>query len=111
MPREAAEKLVQMVAPVAPHIGEELWRRLGHEQTITYQPFPEADEALLVADTVTCVLQVKGKLRATLDVPADISEADLEQLALAHPKTAEFAPDGVRKVIVKAPKLVNIVPA
>ena len=111
VPREAAEKLVQMVAPVAPHIGEELWRRLGHEQTITYQPFPEADEALLVADTVTCVLQVKGKLRATLDVPADISEADLEQLALAHPKTAEFAPDGVRKVIVKAPKLVNIVPA
>ena len=63
VPREVVEPLVVMLAPVAPHIAEELWARLGHEGGITYVPFPVADPAYLVDDTVTCVIQVKGKVR------------------------------------------------
>ncbi len=111
VPREAAEAIVQMVAPVAPHIGEELWKRLGHTETITYVPFPEADPAKLVADTVTCVLQIKGKVRATIEVPATIGEDELKELALAHPKVLAATENGIRTVIVRAPKLVNVVPA
>ena len=62
VPREAAEAIVVMTAPVAPHIAEELWQRLGHDETITYQPFPQADPAMLVEDTVTCVVQVQGQV-------------------------------------------------
>ena len=73
--------------------------------------FPEADPAYLVADTVTAVVQVKGKVRARLDVAPDISEADLEALALESSNVQRaLGGAGVRKVIVKAPKLVNIVP-
>ncbi|MGO0575179.1 leucine--tRNA ligase [Ornithinimicrobium panacihumi] len=110
VPRAAVEPLVQMVAPVAPHLAEELWERLGHEGGLAYAPFPEADPAKLVEDTVTAVVQVKGKVRDRLEVAADISEADLEAAALASEKVQAII-DGapVRKVIVRAPSLVNIV--
>ncbi|GAB47406.1 leucine--tRNA ligase [Mobilicoccus pelagius] len=109
-PRAAAEPLVLMVAPVAPHLAEELWRKLGHAETLTYEPFPEADPALLVEDTVTCVVQIKGKVRARIEVPADINDADLEAVALAEPRVADLlAGQTVRKVIVRAPGLVNVV--
>ena len=109
VPRAVVEPLVQMVAPVAPHLAAELWERLGHDD-LTYAAFPEADPALLVEDAVTAVVQVKGKVRDRLEVAADISEADLEQLALGSEKVQRFL-DGmpVRKVIVRAPSLVNIV--
>lgn len=110
VPRSAVEPLVLMTAPVAPHIAEELWNRLGHPETLTYEPWPVADESLLVADTVTCVVQVKGKVRDRLEVSASATDADLEALALASPKvqrTIDGAP--IRKVIVRAPSLVNIV--
>ncbi|HIZ37852.1 MAG TPA: class I tRNA ligase family protein, partial [Candidatus Ruania gallistercoris] len=111
VPREAIEPLVLMAAPVAPHIAEELWSRLGHEHSLAYQPFPEADEALLVAETVTCVVQVKGKVRDRLEVAPSISEEELQALALAAPGVQRaLAGAPVRKVIVRAPKLVNIVP-
>lgn len=84
VPREVVEPLVVMLAPVAPHIAEELWARLGHEGGITYVPFPVADPAYLVDDTVTCVIQVKGKVRDRVEVPADITEADLRELVLAR---------------------------
>src|SRR5690606_23815539 len=71
-PREAVEPLLLMLAPIAPHISEELWRRLGHEQSLTYEPFPVADPELLVENTVTCVVQVAGKLRDKLEVPVSI---------------------------------------
>ena len=74
-------------------------------------PFPEADPAKLVADTVTCVLQIKGKVRATIEVPATIGEDELQELALAHPKVLAATENGIRTVIVRAPKLVNVVPA
>ena len=111
VPREAAEKIVLMVAPLAPHIAEELWSRLGHEGTITYEPFPQSDAALLVEDTVTCVVQIKGKVRDRIEVRADISEDALRELVLALPKVVAATEGGVRTVIVRAPRLVNVVPA
>ncbi|WP_152186248.1 leucine--tRNA ligase [Segeticoccus rhizosphaerae] len=110
VPREAAETIVVMTAPVAPHIAEELWSLLGHPDSLTYEPFPKADPALLVEDTVTCVIQVQGKVRDRIEVAADMSDADLEAAALASEKIVALL-DGqsVRKVIVRAPKLVNIV--
>ncbi|MDR1151789.1 MAG: leucine--tRNA ligase [Bifidobacteriaceae bacterium] len=111
VPREAAEALVLMVAPFAPHIAEELWSRLGHDESVTYQPFPVADPAYLVEDTVTAIVQVQGKLRAKLEVPPAISAEELEALALAEPAVKRFiGARGVRRVIVKPPSLVNIVP-
>ena len=111
VPREAAETLVVMVAPVAPHIAEELWSRLGHTESVTFASFPAADPALLVDDTVTCIVQIKGKVRDRIEVPSDIDEATLRERALALPKVRAATEGGVRTVIVKAPKLVNIVPA
>jgi leucyl-tRNA synthetase len=111
VPRAAAEALVLMVAPMAPHLAEELWMRMGHEQSLVYEPFPEADPALLVDDTVTCVVQIRGKVRDRIEVPSDIAEDALRELALARPKVQDATPDGIRTVIVRAPKLVNVVPA
>jgi leucyl-tRNA synthetase len=110
VPREAAETLVIMTAPVAPHIAEELWAKLGHAESLTYVDFPQADPALLVDDTVVCVVQVQGKLRDRLEVAADISEEELQAQALASEKVkAALAGKVVRKVIVRPPNLVNIV--
>jgi leucyl-tRNA synthetase len=111
-PREAVEALVLMVAPVAPHIAEELWSRLGHDRSLAHEPFPVADAQHLVEDTVTCVLQVQGKVRGRVEVSPSVSEDELRELALAD-AGVQRALDGrgVRTVIVRAPKLVNVVPA
>ncbi|MGO1584063.1 MAG: class I tRNA ligase family protein, partial [Actinomycetaceae bacterium] len=111
VPRAAVEPLVLMLAPMAPHVAEELWARLGHAESLAYEPFPVADESLLVEDTVTAIVQVKGKVRAKLEVPADITEEALRELALASGPVARQL-DGAepRRVIVKAPNLVNVVP-
>ncbi|WGP04621.1 leucine--tRNA ligase [Bacillus subtilis] len=109
--RDVLEPLTIMLAPFAPHLAEELWSRLGHETTVTYAAFPEADPNHLVAETVTCVVQVKGKVRARLEVTPDIAADELEKLALESPNAVKaLGGAGVRKVIVRAPKLVNIVP-
>ncbi|KGN30158.1 leucyl-tRNA synthetase [Knoellia sinensis KCTC 19936] len=110
VPRAAAEQIVLMVAPLAPHIAEELWSRLGHAESLTHEDFPVADPALLVEDSVTCVVQIKGKVRDRIEVPSDISEDELREKALALPKVVEATAGGVRTVIVRAPKLVNVVP-
>ena len=108
--RAAVEPLTLMLAPFAPHLAEEIWSRLGHDSTIVRAPYPVADPAHLVDDTVLCVVQVQGKVRAKLDVPATATEEQLTELALAE-ANVQRAIDGreVRKVIVRAPKLVNIV--
>jgi leucyl-tRNA synthetase len=112
VPRATAETLVLLLAPFAPHLAEELWRKLGHDGTLTYEAFPVADPRYLVADEVTCVIQVQGKVRDKIQVAPDISDEALKELALAT-EGARRALDGrdVRTVIVRAPKLVNIVPA
>ncbi len=112
VPRAAVEPLVQMVAPVAPHIAEELWARLGHDDSLAFAPFPVADPAMLVDDTVTCIVQIKGKVRDRLEVPVDIDEAALRELAVGSERIREIIGEAEpRMVIVRAPKLVNIVPA
>ncbi|XVX21566.1 leucine--tRNA ligase [Actinomycetota bacterium] len=110
VPREAAETLVKMVGPVAPHIAEELWSRLGHTESVVYAAFPEADETKLVEETVTCVIQIKGKVRDRVEVLPSITEDELRELALARDKVKAATEAGVRTVIVRAPKLVNVVP-
>ncbi|MDE9366164.1 leucine--tRNA ligase [Luteipulveratus sp. YIM 133132] len=109
-PRAVMEAMVQMVAPLAPHLAEELWERLGHDGTLAFEPFPQADPGLLVDDLVTCVVQIQGKVRDRLQVAPDITDADLEELARRSEKVLESLGDKqIRKVIVRAPKLVNIV--
>ncbi|MEV0194173.1 leucine--tRNA ligase [Kitasatospora purpeofusca] len=109
-PRSVAEQVVLMVAPLAPHIAEELWRRLGHGESLAHTDYPVADPAYVVDESVTCVVQIKGKVKARLEVAPSISDAELEALALADPAVvAAIGGAEVRKVIARAPKLVNIV--
>lgn len=111
VPREAAEALVVMVAPIAPHIAEELWERLGHKGGIARATFPVVtDESLLAAEEVTCVVQVAGKVRAKVSVDPEISEADLQAKVLAEPAVVKLL-DGrePKRIIVRAPKLVSLV--
>jgi len=110
VPREAAEALVAMVAPVAPHIAEELWERLGHEGGIAYVDFPVADERHLVEDTVTYPVQINGKVRGRIEVAAGAAEEAVKAAALAEEKVAaNLAGKDVKKVIVVAGKMVSIV--
>ncbi len=105
----AIDALLQVMAPSAPHLCAELWemRRGGH---VHLEPWPEADPAKLVDDTVTMVIQINGKVRDRVEVPADLDEAAAEALALASDKVlAALAGGEPRKVIVRAPRLVNIV--
>ncbi len=108
--REAAEAVAIILSLVAPYTAEEMWSRLGHEPTVAKAGWPVVDEALLVQDSITAIVQIQGKLRAKLEVSPDISEADLEATAMAD-EHVQRALEGktVRKVIVRAPKLVNIV--
>ena len=109
-PRAVAEPLVLMLAPLAPHISEELWSILGHAETVAYQDFPVADEQYLAQDTVEYPIQVNGKVRSRVTVPADADRAAVEAAALADEKIAA-ALDGAtpKKVIVVPGRLVNIV--
>lgn len=108
--REAAESLAVMLSLVAPYVAEEGWERLGRTGPVAFAGWPVADPALLVQESVTCVVQVAGKVRDRLEVAPDISEDELRALALASDKVAGYLQGTPRKVIVRAPKLVNIVP-
>ena len=108
--RETVEPLVQMVSPVAPHIAEELWARLGHEGTITFEPFPTFDEGLLVDDTVEVPVQINGKVRARVDVPTEASKDEIESIALADDRVAGLIEGkNVVKTIVVPGRMVNLV--
>jgi leucyl-tRNA synthetase len=110
--REAAETLAILLSLFAPYTAEECWELLGHKPSVAMTGWPRADQALLVQEQVTCVIQVNGKVRGRLEVPPGISEDELRELALGAPGVIR-ALDGrsISKVIVRAPKLVNIVPA
>ncbi|HHQ7379272.1 TPA: leucine--tRNA ligase, partial [Staphylococcus aureus] len=104
------EGFIKMLAPIAPHISEELWARLGHEETITYQPWPSYDESLLVDDEIEIVIQVNGKVRAKVNMPKDISKEAMEEVALGNENVkSEIAGKDIKKVIAVPKKLVNIV--
>jgi leucyl-tRNA synthetase len=108
--REAAEALTVMLSLFAPYTAEECWELLGHRPSVARAGWPVADPALLIQDTVTCVVQVDGKLRDRLEVAASISADELRALALAAPGVERaLAGRSVRTVIVRQPKLVNIV--
>jgi leucyl-tRNA synthetase len=110
VPREVAEPLVLMLGPLAPHAAEELWTRLGHAESLTWEPFPEADPALLVEDSVEVPVQVNGKVRARITVAAGLSTSDLEAAARGDAKVAELLEGRtVRKVIAVPDRLVNFV--
>ncbi|WP_018296823.1 leucine--tRNA ligase [Corynebacterium lubricantis] len=110
VPRGAVVPLVQMVSPLAPHIAEELWSRLGNTESITFAPFPEYDEKWLVDDTVEIPVQINGKVKARIQVPAEASKDELEAIALADPKVVELT-DGKNlvKTIVVPGRMVNLV--
>jgi leucyl-tRNA synthetase len=110
VPRSVAEPLVLLVAPLAPHIADEMWSRLGHEESSAWHPFPVADERWLVDDTVQVAVQVNGKVRAQVSVPADADAAALETAARADERIAGYL-DGatVRRVIAVPGRLVNFV--
>jgi leucyl-tRNA synthetase len=110
IPREVAEPLVLMVAPLAPHLGEELWARLGHDRSLAFVAFPEADPALLVDDTVEYPVQVNGKVRARIVVPAGSGAAAVEAAALADDRVvASVGGARPKRVIVVPERLVNVV--
>ncbi|WP_090941402.1 leucine--tRNA ligase [Nonomuraea jiangxiensis] len=108
--REAAESLAIMLSLVAPYTAEEGWERLGRTGSVAFAGWPVAEADLLVQESVTCVVQVAGKVRDRLEVSPDISEESLRELALASERVAAYLTGTPRKVIVRAPKLVNIVP-
>ena len=110
--REATEAVAIMLSLVAPYTAEDMWARLGHEPCVALAGWPVVDESLLVAESVTCVVQVAGKVRARLEVSPQIGDDELQALALAEPGVvASLDGRGIRTVIVRAPKLVNVVPA
>jgi leucyl-tRNA synthetase len=107
---QALHHLVLMLSPMAPHLCEELWERLGHGESILKTPFPQADAAALEVESITLAVQVNGKVRARLEVPADSAEADIEKQALALPQVSgSLQGRPPRKVIVVPKRLVNIV--
>jgi leucyl-tRNA synthetase len=110
VPRAVAEALVLLVAPLAPHIADEMWTRLGHHGSCAWHPFPVADERWLVEDTVQVAVQVNGKVRSQVSVPADADAAALEAAARADEKIAGYL-DGatVRRVVAVPGRLVNFV--
>ncbi len=110
LPREVAEPMALMVAPLAPHIAEELWARLGHADTLTYEPFPSADPQWLVDDRVEVPVQINGKVRARIEVAAGADAAAHEAAARAEPRIAELlAGATVRNLKVVPGKIVNFV--
>jgi leucyl-tRNA synthetase len=108
--REALETLVQLLGPMMPHLAEELWAELGHDRMLAEQPWPEADAALTVDESVTVAVQVNGKLRATLRLAVDTDRAEAESQALADPAViAAVGGKPVRKVVVVPNRVVNVV--
>ncbi len=112
VPRSVVEPLVLLLAPLAPHVAEELWSRLGHPDSLAMEPFPEADPALLVDDTVEIPVQVNGKVRGHVQVPRGADTAALEAAARADDRVAALLAGGtVRKVVAVPERLVNFVVA
>jgi leucyl-tRNA synthetase len=110
IPREVADAFVRLIGPVTPHVAEELWERMGHDGSIAYAAWPSYDEDLAAQEMVTMVVQVNGKVRDRIEVPADIGEDEARTLALESERVAEHTDGGdPDRVIVRVPSLVNVV--
>jgi len=109
-PRAAVEPIAQLVSPIAPHIAEELWQRFGHDETITYQPFPTFEEKYLVDDEIEVPVQINGKVKARINVAADADQDAVFDVALADAKIAELinGKNVVKKIYVPG-RMVNLV--
>ena len=109
-PRAAVEPIAQLVSPIAPHIAEELWQRFGHDETITYQPFPTFEEKYLVDDEIEVPVQINGKVKARINVAADANQDAVFDVALADAKIADLTSgkDVVKKIYVPG-RMVNLV--
>ena len=109
-PRAAMEQIVLLLAPFAPHMCEELWALLGHKDTLVYEPWPTYDEAAIHEDTIEIPVQIKGKLRSRIIVPADADKTTLEAAAKADERIAELLEGKtIVKTIVVPGRLVNFV--
>jgi leucyl-tRNA synthetase len=112
VPRALAEPLVLMVAPLAPHIAEELWQRLGHPASLAREPFPEADPALAGPVSVTLPVQVNGKVRFTIEVSATATRDDIAEALTRHP-AYPGGPGGpgeeIARLVIVPGKIANIV--
>ena len=106
MPRALAEALVLMVAPLAPHVAEELWRRLGHPESLAYEPFPQPDPALAADAVITVPVQVNGKVRFTIEIPAHASQDEIAALLPRHP---DYPREDVGRLVIVPGKIVNVV--
>ena len=108
--RETLEATVRLIGPMMPHLAEELWRKLGHDTMLAGESWPEADPALLVEDTVTVAVQVRGKLRATIELPRDTAQRDAEAAALAEPMVAA-ALEGktIARIVFVPNRIINVV--
>ncbi|MEK0056581.1 leucine--tRNA ligase [Corynebacterium sp. KPL2825] len=109
-PRAAVEPIAQLVSPIAPHIAEELWQRFGHDETITYQPFPAFEEKYLVDDEIEVPVQINGKVKARINVAADADQEAVFEVVLADAKIAELTSgkNVVKKIYVPG-RMVNLV--
>ena len=108
--QEALSLLVLLLAPIAPHVTEEVWRRMGKSTSIHLEPWPVADESITADEIVTMVVQVNGKLRARLEVPVDISADDAVAAAKATPNVQRHLSGGsIRRVVDRRPNLINLV--
>jgi leucyl-tRNA synthetase len=110
LPMVYMEGLVKLLSPIIPHVAEEIWQIMGHDETITYETWPTYDESKLVQDTVQVILQVNGKVRSKVEVEKDLDQAELEKIALADERIQQWtAEKDIKKVIVIPNKIVNIV--
>jgi leucyl-tRNA synthetase len=110
MPREAAEALCLLVSPFAPHLGEELWARLGHDTSLAYEPWPSFDPALCIDDSIEMGVQVNGKTRGTVVLPVDASAEDARAAALDIEAVArQLAGKEIKKFIFVPKRIINFV--
>jgi leucyl-tRNA synthetase len=109
-PREVAEMVVLALAPFAPHMSEELWERLGHGESLVWADYPEPDPALLVSETVSVAVQVNGKLRGVVEVPAGADQSLVEEAARAEERVASFLEGKTERRVIYVPdRLINFV--